>query len=75
MVAVHRTWLMPDGSGKAPLRDPKMTLGRYAGGAIRLWRGASGKALKDAPTGDSIVITEGIEEALRSQSKPRNTAS
>src|SRR3954467_1630307 len=45
MVAVHRTWLMPDGSGKAPLRDPKMTLGRYAGGMIPLWRGASGKPL------------------------------
>lgn len=59
MVTAHRTWLTPDGSGKAPLRDPKMTLGRYAGGSIRLWRGASGKALKEAPDGDAIVISEG----------------
>jgi hypothetical protein len=64
MVAVHRTWLLPNGSGKAPLRDPKMTLGRYAGGCIRLWRGASGKALKDAPAGDLLVISEGIEDGL-----------
>jgi phage/plasmid primase-like uncharacterized protein len=63
MVAVHRTWLTPEG-GKAPLRDPKMTLGRYAGGCIRLWRGASGKPLKDAPAGDMLVISEGIEDAL-----------
>lgn len=64
MVAVHRTWLAPDGSGKAPLREPKMTLGRYAGGCIRLWRGASGKALKDAPADDIVVISEGIEDGL-----------
>jgi len=64
MVAVHRTWLAPDGSAKAPLRDPKMTLGRYAGGCIRLWRGASGKALNDATAGEEVVISEGIEDGL-----------
>lgn len=64
IVATHRTWLATDGSGKAPLRDPKMTLGRYAGGAIRLWRGASGKPLSAAPPGDNVVLTEGIEDAL-----------
>ncbi len=64
LVGVHRTWLAPNGSGKAPLRDPKMTLGRYAGGCIRLWRGASGKALRDAPAGDAVVISEGLEDAL-----------
>ena len=64
MVAVHRTWLMPDGSGKAPLRDPKMTLGRYTGGVIPLWRGASGKPLNDTPEGETIIFTEGIEDGL-----------
>ena len=62
--AVHRTWLMPDGGGKAPLRDPKMTLGRYAGGCIRLWRGASGKPLREAPQGETVLIAEGIEDGL-----------
>jgi hypothetical protein len=67
MKAVHRTWLAPDGSGKAPLRDSKMTLGRYAGGMIRLWRGTSGKPLREAPPGETIVISEGIEDALRAR--------
>jgi hypothetical protein len=65
MVAVHRTWLALDGSSKAPpLHNQKMTLGRYAGAAIHLWRGASGKPLNKAPDGDSLVITEGIEDGL-----------
>ena len=41
-----------------------MTLGSYAGGAIRLWRGSSGKSLADAPNGETIVIAEGIETAM-----------
>jgi hypothetical protein len=64
MVAIHRTWLVRDGAGKAPLRNPKMTLGRYAGGIIRLWRGASGKPLKHAPDGGAIILSEGIEDGL-----------
>lgn len=64
LAAVHRTWLLPDGSGKAPLSNPKMSLGHYAGGCIRLWRGASGKPMKDAPVGDVLVIAEGIEDGL-----------
>ncbi|GBQ23872.1 hypothetical protein AA103193_2559 [Tanticharoenia sakaeratensis NBRC 103193] len=67
MVAMHRTWLAPTPSGgwsKAPLRDAKMTLGSYAGGCIRLWRGASGKPLAFAPEGETAVLAEGIETAL-----------
>lgn len=66
-VAVHRTWLEVNRDGrvsKAPLKDPKLTLGTYRGGAIRLWRGASGKALKDAPIGETVDFTEGIEDGL-----------
>jgi hypothetical protein len=66
-IAVHRTWLeaRPDGTvGKAPLKEPKMTLGAYRGGAIRLWRGASGKSLVDAPAGELVELTEGIEDGL-----------
>lgn len=66
-VATHRTWLaMAEGGSwtKAPLRDAKMTLGSYAGGCIRLWRGASGKSLAQAPAGEAVAIAEGIETAL-----------
>jgi hypothetical protein len=66
-VATHRTWLARDASGawgKAPLRDPKKTLGSYAGGCIRLWRGATGRSLSDAQPGETVAIAEGIETAL-----------
>jgi hypothetical protein len=65
-VATHRTWLarVAGGWGKAPLRDPKMSLGTVRGGFIPLWRGASGKSLRQAPEGDAVAIAEGIETAL-----------
>lgn len=66
-LATHRTWLQQDERGawiKARIPDPKMTLGNFTGGSIRLWRGASGKPLKDAPEGETVVIGEGIETCL-----------
>jgi hypothetical protein len=79
-VATHRTWLQPnvddDGVvtvGKAPLDDAKMTLGRYVGGCIRLFkpllRDAEGKprrgpSLADAPADAGVTLTEGIEDGL-----------
>jgi hypothetical protein len=66
-IATHRTWLAKDAEGvwrKAPLREPKMCLGPMAGGSIRLWRGASGKPLAQAPEGETVAIAEGIETAL-----------
>lgn len=66
-VATHRTWLAQNAAGtwvKAPLCNPKMTLGRYAGGCIRLWRGASGRPLAQARAGELVVIGEGIETCL-----------
>jgi len=65
--AVHRTWLGPrDGGGftKAPLDKPKMVLGGFKGGAIRIWRGSGAKPLKEAPEGSMVAIAEGIEDAL-----------
>ena len=41
-IATHRIWLAKDDAGrwtKAPVADPKMTLGSPMGGAIYLWRG------------------------------------
>jgi putative DNA primase/helicase len=52
-IAVHRTWLRPDGSGKAELREPKWSLGPTRGGAVRL-----------APAGPELAIAEGIENTL-----------
>lgn len=51
--AVHRTWLDPAGTGKAPINPQKMMLGATAGGAVRLSR-APGR----------LVVAEGIETAL-----------
>lgn len=65
--ATHRTWLARDAAGvwrKAPLREPKMSLGRVRGGSIRLWRGGSRRPLAEAPPDEPVVIAEGIETAL-----------
>ena len=67
MTAIHRTWLHQDQSGrwvKAPLQSAKRSLGRVAGGTIRLWRGASGRPLARAPAGEVVAVGEGIETCL-----------
>lgn len=51
--AVHRTYLRPDGSGKADIEPSKAMLGAVSGGAVRLSGG-----------GDRIVACEGIETGL-----------
>lgn len=51
--AVHRTYLRPDGSGKADIEPAKAMLGATAGGAVRL---------ADRP--GPLVVAEGIETAL-----------
>ncbi len=53
IIAVHRTWLMPDGSAKANVKPDKMMLGPVSGGAVQL--------SKAAP---KMVVSEGIENAL-----------
>jgi len=50
---IHRTYLRPDGSGKADIDRAKLMLGATAGGAVRL---------NDAP--GPLVVAEGIETAL-----------
>jgi hypothetical protein len=65
-LAAHRTFLerLPDGRvvKRRDLDDAKWSLGRYAGGLIRLWRGATGKPWKDAERGEWVIIGEGIED-------------
>jgi hypothetical protein len=53
-LGVHRTFLRPDGNGKAPLEKPKMMLGRA--GVVRL--------VDLAEIGVGLGLAEGIETAL-----------
>lgn len=52
-LGVHRTFLRPDGSGKADVTTPKMMLGPSAGGAVRF-----------GPDARVLALAEGIETAL-----------
>ncbi len=52
-MAVHRTFMARDGSGKAPVWPGRMMLGPCSGGAVRL-----------AEAGDVTMIGEGIETCL-----------
>lgn len=63
-IATHRTWIKPDGSGKADLLEPKKALGRYQGGFIPLWKGEHKCGMADLPAGTPILCSEGIEDGL-----------
>ena len=54
-IAIHRTYLAPDGSGKADVPKSRMMLGSVAGGAVRL-----------SEIGTSVVVGlgEGLETCL-----------
>jgi phage/plasmid primase-like uncharacterized protein len=53
IVALHRTYLRPDGMGKAAIEPAKMTLGPVGGCSVHL-----------APAGPHMIVAEGIESAL-----------
>ena len=53
VTAVQRTFLRPDGEGKASVNQPRMTLGPTTGGAVRL-----------APARPRLALAEGLETAL-----------
>lgn len=50
---VHRTWLAPDGQGKAVVRTQRRAMGHLLGNAVRL-----------TPHDDFLVVGEGIETML-----------
>ncbi|MCQ4161273.1 toprim domain-containing protein [Roseomonas sp. GC11] len=54
-VAVHRTYLRPDGSGKAALKPDKASFAPVGGGVVMLHA---------APAAGPLVLAEGIETAL-----------
>ncbi|MBR0653651.1 DUF7146 domain-containing protein [Plastoroseomonas arctica] len=55
VIAIHRTFLAADGSGKAAVDTPKKTQGGIGGGVI---------ALEPVTSAGPLVIAEGIETAL-----------
>lgn len=57
ITAVHRIWLDRDGSRKAPVDDPRRSLGSQLGGGVRL-----------GLIGEVLAVGEGIETMLSLQS-------
>jgi len=53
IVAAHRSYLLPDGTGKAQVSSPKMALGPLGDGAVRL-----------AGSAPAMGLAEGIETGL-----------
>lgn len=70
---LHRTWLQPDGSGKATLPEPGQNKPRkiwpagWQGGVMRIAKGAGGWSPEEAAkrgTKQLLIVTEGLEDAL-----------
>ena len=53
IVGAHRTWLAPDGSGKASLDPARISTGAISGGAVRLAAAAA-----------ELLVGEGLETCL-----------
>ena len=66
-IAIHRTYLARDGSGKAPVTPARKVWPAFNGAAIRLWRGESGLSIDDAAKQglrETLVLVEGVEDGL-----------
>ncbi len=61
-IAVHRTYLKRDGSGKADVEKPKCMLGDSRGCGI--WLGSKSPSVSDL---DGLAVTEGVETGLSFQ--------
>lgn len=53
ITGAHRTWLAPDGAGKAPIDTPRRAMGELLGNAVRFGR-----------SGEVMAAGEGIETVL-----------
>ena len=66
-MAIHRTWLVKDGSDKAPVVPPRKIWPSFRGLAIKLARGKTELPVKAAAARgmrDTLVLCEGIEDGL-----------
>ena len=70
-IGTHRTYLQVVAPGvvrkltiDGSTREAKKVMGQFRGGHIAVWRGASGKPLREAPAGEIVDVVEGIEDAL-----------
>ncbi len=65
-ISTHCTFLAEEEGAwrKARVESEKLVFGSYRGGSVRIWRGASGRPLREAPEGDSVGLFEGIETSL-----------
>jgi Toprim domain len=67
LLAIHRTWLAPNGEGKADVTPAKKVWPDFRGLVIPLWRGETGLSVKAAIAAglrETLVLTEGIEDGL-----------
>ena len=65
--AVHRTWIMPDGSGKADVSPVRKIWPSYVGATMRLARGETRLSHIEATKRgklDRLVLCEGVEDGL-----------
>lgn len=68
-IAIHRTFLAPDGSGKAPVTPARKIWPRFGGtgACVHLWRGETELPHDEAHAKglwDRLAITEGLEDGL-----------
>lgn len=70
---LHRTWMQPDGSGKAILPEPKVNKPRkiwpagWQGSVMRIAKGAGNHSPEEAARrglSAPLIVTEGLEDAL-----------
>jgi len=57
-ISLHRTYLHPQGQGKAPVATPRKLLPAIAGQSL------GGSAVRLMPAGESLGVAEGLETAL-----------
>jgi hypothetical protein len=65
-IACHRTYLDQQGDKilKASVPSPKKVLGAFRGGYIPVSKGRSRASLAEAADDETIILTEGIEDAV-----------
>jgi len=65
--AVHRTWLRPDGRGKAEVDPPRKCFPGFAGLVIPLWNGDGNMTVRQACEAgllQTLCLGEGVEDGL-----------